>query len=198
MQYYYHRGRPFAGVFALVLILLTLLPTVAVACKNLDLNVGVIDSREGRLFAQMMATFIHERTAVKTGMYYFASREEMEAALEEKKVQIIVVDVADALAGLGETPSGDPAADFDRVRSRYRETTGYVWLDPFGFSGEAGQRAPVIRQQILEKFPALPRVLAKLTRSVSDEARSELLAAVGDDGDVNEVSERFLLRKRLI
>ncbi len=180
--------------------LFTMAPTPAGACRNLELNVGVIDSPEGRLFAQMISTFIHERTAVKTGMYFFSSREEMEAALEAKQVQIIVFDVNDALAGFGEEPSSDPEADYEKVKAQYRQEHRFIVLEPFAFSGEGqGLRVPVIREKILQKFPALPRVLAKLTRSIGDEARTELLGAVTEGrGDVAKVTEEFLLKRRLI
>jgi len=191
-----------AALGLLLTALITLFSALtAMACRNMELNVGVIDTPEGRVFAQMISTFIHERTAVKTGMYFFPSREELEAALGAKRVQIIVFDVRDALAAMGETPSADADVDYQKVKAWYRREHRFLVLEPFAFStAGTGPRVPVIREQILQKFPALPRVLAKLTRSIGDEARDELLGAIagGGEGDLAKMTEEFLLRRRLI
>jgi len=169
------------------------------ACKNLDLNVGILDTPEGHVFAQVIATFIHERTAVKTGIYFFKTNTELEAAIDAKKVQIIVEDVNDVLAMHGIEGHGGPVEDFEKVKTRYRTEKGLLWLESFDFTDVQGMRSPIIREKLLDKFPALPRVLAKLTRSISDAERELLLSAVNDDGvKPSNAAKNFLMAKRLI
>ncbi len=61
----------------------------AEACTNFPINVGVVDTPEGRIISQVVSVLINERTGVTVGLKYFKSPKEMYRKVAEGKLEIL-------------------------------------------------------------------------------------------------------------
>ena len=96
---------------------------------------------------------------------------------------------------------------FSSVKEFYQRDMNLVWLEPFGFSdagvlgGKGGKTpfvaAPVVRKDTLGKFPALPRVINKLSGKIDNKVMSRLVAESGN-GNAKKATRKFLKENRLI
>lgn len=167
------------------LVLSVALTTQSFACVNLDINVGTLDSSQGRMFAEILSIFIHERTGTKSIIKYYPDRETLHRAIAAGEVGLIVAEVN---------------GDLQSAKDSYRSDMQLVMLTPIGGSADTGSfQAPVLAKVVLEKFPALPRLLKKLSGKIDQKSADGLLASVQNDGKkLSRVAKDFLVSKRLI
>jgi len=184
--------------FPAVFLLVALVWSPAAACTNVELNVGVVDSPEGRLLAEIVSTLILERSGVRADLHFFKDSSELDAAAAEKKVDILVEHVGPALSVLGETSRNDPDRDLMTVKILYKRDKGLIWLKPFGFSDDSGPAGMVVSKEILDKFPGMPRVLGKLSGAIDNATRDELLERVRRGEKPSKVAKDFLVKRRFI
>ena len=90
------------------------------------------------------------------------------------------------------------------MRREYEQRFNLVWLEPWGMTGHAGRGsaaptlvAPVIRKDTLKKFPALSRLVNKLS-GVVDDATLARLVQESEKRPARDVAKQFLKDKRLI
>ncbi len=190
-------------MFVLLLLLMGVPLGNSSACVNLDINIGTIDSVEGKLFADIISTFIHERTGTKSIIRYYPNISELNEAIADKKIELILVNIADSLLADGQEVSRDAGANFATAKKIYKKGMQLVMLDSFGTvsddSGLSKAISPVLAPIVLEKFPALPRLLKKLLGKIDSETTSQLLALVRDQGEKSpRVAKDFLVAKKLI
>lgn len=170
------------------------------ACINLDINVGTIDSAEGRLFAQIISTFIHERTGTKSIIKYYPGVKELHEAIAGKEVELIVADISETLKNAGQLTSNGQEVDLQSAKEFYENDMQLVLLAPMSTgNGNTSLKSPVLAKIVLEKFPALPRLLKKLSGKIDAETTGQLLAFVRDKGEKPaRVAKDFLVSRRLI
>jgi osmoprotectant transport system substrate-binding protein len=89
------------------------------------------------------------------------------------------------------------------VKAAYEKEKGMVWLKPFGFTHTSGGSTPsytaaVLRLEILNNFPALPRVIGKLGSMINDEAYAGLMRSVESGEKPKKAARDFLKSKKLI
>jgi len=168
------------------------------ACVNLDINVGTIDTPEGRLYAAIVSTFVHERTGTKSIIKYFSNTDELYAAVTDKKVEMIVTDAQGAFQ-FGKQPAvTEKDAVFQAAQEIYKKEFGLILLKPFGRE-DGQQTSPMLAEIVLEKFPALPRLLKKLAGKIDAATSMKLIASVKEGGEKpGRVAKNFLVSKRLI
>ena len=167
------------------------------ACINKEINIGVVDTIEGKLYSELIATLILERTGVKVGRYYYKTVDELEKAVVEQKVEMILLNTSEALHQLGLQVGKTAREDYETVKAAYDEHKGMIWLRPFDFTTGDGFTAPVISQSILDKFPAMPRIIDKLSSKLDEETRTRLIAQV-QSMKTRRVAKDFLYENRLI
>ena len=102
-------------------------------CTNFPINVGVIDSVEGQIFAKIISTIIKERTGLRVGRKYFKSTTELYEAVDQKKIEILVENTTNAMRFVNKPVAHDPEKDFETVKIIYKKDKGLIWLKPFGF-----------------------------------------------------------------
>ncbi len=188
-----------------LLALLVILIQPAQGCVGRFLYVGALDQPEEKVMAEMLVLLINERTGTTVKVRYFENNEELYKALraeaEEERVDIIVEDTLDAAAVLGRTPGSDLDAEFTAVKQGYEEQLQIVWLNPFGFSAgkeSKSMSAPLLRLDVLNNFPLLPRVLNKLAGGIDDEAYQKLMEEAGKGEKPRNIARDFLESKRFI
>ncbi|MFZ2198870.1 MAG: glycine betaine ABC transporter substrate-binding protein, partial [Thermodesulfovibrionales bacterium] len=153
------------------------------ACVGRILNIGVTNSAEGQVFAEMLSTIISERTGTTVYTKFFKSPQELYEAVKVKKVDILIENTSRALQVLNRPADVNAKRAYDTVKIIYEKEKGLAWLKPFGFVNSNGAEsqsytATVLRVDVFSDFPALPRVIDKLGGMISDEAYVKMIKSV--------------------
>lgn len=213
-----HRGRKAAAwvVPAAAAAVLALLaagaPSTASACVGRTIVVGYYDSPEQVMVANILSVFIDERTGTTVRMTRFGSRDEAFEAMRRDRISLFADYSGIILSRFGgEDPGPDPEKNFSRVKELLNKKHNILWLEPFGYdrhfpSGGPGagakEAAPgaaglMLCKDSLSRFPALPRLLAKL-RGTLDNGTMEELLREADRSDPKAAARKFLKSRKLI
>lgn len=186
-----------------VVSLFFLIPT-PMACVGRILYVGALDTPESKLMAEILVTLINERTGTNVKIRYASNRSELYTAFkahdENKRIDIIVENTADALTHLQKARLANPDQEYAEVKKIYEKDLGVVWLMPFSFKSGAHPAisAPLIRQDVLTNFPLLPRILNKLSAAIDNETYSSLMGKINSGGKPKNVAKDFLRERKFI
>ncbi len=117
---------------------------------------------------------------------------------------MVIENPGRALKMLGR-PAADPKTAYETARKEFRTTLNLVWLEPFGFQDAGVARAntpafaaPIVRKDTLNKFPALPRVISKLSGKVDNGVMTRLITEGGGNGKTKKATRKFLKDNKLI
>ena len=189
----------------LALCTLAVWPAAIDACVGKTLFLGRLPGLEQEIMTEMFVWLVSERTGTSIEVKPFDDSRSTHSALEKAKIDIYLEDPIVALReilGLGKgLPGGNDVGSL--VRKEYKERFNLIWLEPWGPDGKAvegGQTAkvaPVIRRDTLKKFPALSRLVNKMS-GVIDGAVMEQLLAESSKNPVRQVTKKFLKEKKLI
>lgn len=167
---------------------------LAGACVGRTLHIGVPNTPQERLLAEMMSLLITERTGTAVKVQVYRDSRELYGAVKKGDVNLLVETPERALEVLGKPKAGDGAAR-EAIKSGYRSTLNLAWLEPFGGTPSY---APVLTVETLNNYPALPKLLAKLSGVLTNDACARLLKSA-DAGDTSRKAVRdFLKSKKLI
>ncbi len=190
-----------AAVLMLIGMFLCLagLPVQTGACINSEINVGVLDVPEGRIIGEILEVLILERSGVRPMVKYYADAGQLDAAVRNKKVEIILENTANALNLVNMTPKGDPGENLEIARTIYKRDKGLIWLKPLGYTEISGALTSVlVTEEIIKKFPGLPRVINKLSGRIDNKTIDRLAAEVRRGKKDRRVAKEFLVAQRLI
>ncbi|MBI5419442.1 MAG: hypothetical protein HZA60_05080 [Deltaproteobacteria bacterium] len=196
-----------ASLFALLVAAAVVLPGTnasrANACVGRTLHVGYFDSPDQVMVANILAVFIDERTGTTVKLSRFGSREEAFEAVRKDRISLYS-DYSSILLG---RLAPDEEKNLARLKEVLNRKYNVVWLESFGydryFSGKAyagekpGQAGLMLCKDALSKFPALPKLLAKLRGALDNETMASLLHEA-EKSDPKAVARRFLKSRKLI
>lgn len=173
------------------------------ACVLKMLTVGVLNSTEGQVMSEVLAVLINERTGTNVNTRFYKNTQELYEALKVKQVDIIIENTDTARQLLNRQADAGLSETFEAIKLAYEKEMGLIWLRPFGFLHGSGGRAqsntaPVIKAEVLNNFPGLPRVLDKLAGVITDEAYARLIKSVESGDKPKKAARDFLKTKRLI
>lgn len=196
-------------IAAAVVILGSLLTSApAFACVGRTIVVGYYDSPDQAVVANLLSVFIDERTGTTVQLQKFASRDEALTALKTDKISLYA-DYANVILAklLGGKPGADAAATVATLKDGLSRQHNVVWLEQVGYdryfsekakAGDApGQTGVMLCKDALSKFPALPKLIAKLS-GVLDNGTMERLVAESKSEEPKSVARRFLKSKKLV
>lgn len=178
------------------------------ACVGRTLYVGHYDSPDQLLVANLLSVFIDERTGTTVKLVRFTSRDDALEALKQDKVSLFV-DYSGVVLGKlgGGAPGPDPEKTFARLRELLNRKFNIVWLGPFGYDryfsekarngGDPGPAGVMLCKDALGKFPALPKLLGKLSGVLDNETMTALLKEA-EQSDPRSVARRFLKSRKLV
>ena len=181
------------------------------ACVGKTVFLGRMPGREQEVLAEMFTWMVSERTGTTIQTKSFSDSRTTHAALQTAEIDLYLEDQGVAMREiLGHPLSGTPLELRETVRREYEQRFNLVWLEPWGMTGRASQSAvtpaaaapttlvaPVIRKDTLKKFPALSRLVNKLS-GVVDDATLARLVQESEHRPAREVTKQFLKDKRLI
>ena len=105
-------------------LLLLLFVSGADACVGKTLNIGVVDSHEGQVLAEMLSAIISERTGTTANIRYYKSQQDIYQAVKAKQVDISVENTARALQLLNRPSEPDAKKAYEVVKSSYEKEKG--------------------------------------------------------------------------
>jgi len=178
------------------------------SCVGMTITIGYVDTPEYAAAAKILSTLIVERTGTSTELYPLEDLDAVHYALTDLELGIGLLPVgygAARLSSEGVEPTGDA---YDFVRSTYSKSKTLVWLRTLGFtapgedgwltSGAPSAVSPVVRKDIVQKFPAMPRLIEKMGGRLSPDKLGGVVAAIAAGTRTTTVARRFLEREKLI
>jgi osmoprotectant transport system substrate-binding protein len=189
--------------YLFTMLFLFILSPQAQACVGKILNIGVVNTSGGQVLAEMLSSLINERTGSTVAIRFYNSEQDLSAAMNVKQVDISVENTALALQFLHKPSESNVDKAYELVKAAYEKERGLVWLKPFGFMHSSGAEAPsytaaVLRIEVLNNFPALPRVIGKLGNILNDETYGKLIKSVESGEKPRKAARDFLKSKKLI
>lgn len=189
-------------VFIIIMTLTLFLPE-GHACVGKTLTIGVVNTSEGQVLAEMISTLITERTGTAVNVAFYENMQDLYEAVRVTKVDISIENTSRAMRVLNKPAEADVQKAYEIVKASYEKEKGLIWLKPFGFQKGGGDGTPsitatILRNEILNNFPALPRLINKLGSSINDDMYTKLMNSVETGRKPGSVARDFLKSKKLI
>jgi glycine betaine/choline ABC-type transport system substrate-binding protein len=184
--------------WALLLTIATLYLSPLDACVGKTLHIGVLDSPNELLLAELSAQLITARTGTTVKTDIFKTQKELYSSVKQGQTGMVIESTDRALEMAGRPKESGKGA-LDSARAEYRKSLNMVWLEPFGAGQGAGSPlyAPVVSSEVLNSLPALPRLLQKLSGVTADAGYIRLLKAKNDDRS-KKIARDYLKSRKLI
>jgi osmoprotectant transport system substrate-binding protein len=167
----------------------------AEACVGKTLYIGVTNSANELLFAEMISVLVNERTGTTVKIISYKDARALYSAVKKGEVGLLIENPERALKMLDKPAEGNAKAAYEAARKEYRKGLNLVWLEPFGGSQ---YYAPLLSVETIDNLPALPKLVNKLAGMVNDETCARLLRSVKPDEKTKKVARDFLKTKKLI
>jgi osmoprotectant transport system substrate-binding protein len=181
------------------------------ACVGKTVFLGRMPGRDQEILTEIFSWLVSERTGTTIQIKALPDSRSMHAALQAADVDLYLEDQSVALREILGQPAAGAGDQRETVRREYEQKFNLVWLEPWGMTGRPAQAAvagpggpaaggmvaPVIRKDTLKKFPALSRLVNKLS-GVVDNATLARLVQESEKRPARDVVKQFLKEKRLI
>jgi len=189
--------------FFLTVVFFLSVSVLSQACVGRILNIGIMQSANENLLAELVSVLLNERTGTTVKIKAFDSSEEIYNALKSEEIGVIIENTDHAMNMLNMQMSADIKRDYDVTKKAFKEQMNLTWLKPFGLlpredgKGEYYYSA-VLTEDVLINFPALPRVINKLKGIANDKRFDKVIKSVESGGKVKSIARDFLKKKKLI
>lgn len=175
----------------------------AESCVGKVLYIGILNSPDEQISAEMLSVFINERTGTTINIKYYKDSKELYSAIKKGEVAMLIENTDRAMEILGRKRPGDVKKAYDTAREEFKKKLNLVWLNPFAsLTGIEGKSrcyySPVITADVLNNFPALPRLVNKLGGIMDDEIFARMIKNVKSGEKPRKIARDFLKAKRLI
>lgn len=188
-------------VVLVIFTLLAVMATQARACVGKVLYIGVTNSPNDQLLAEMISVLVTERTGTSVKILTFKTGAEIYNAVRHGQVGLIIENTDHGLELVKRPREANAKTAFEIVKREHRKTFNLVWLEPLGTltgNGSSQLVAPVISLEILGNLPALPKLINKLTGIVNDNNYSRMVKMVKAEDKPNKLAREYLKAKKLI
>lgn len=189
--------------FFLIIVILLISVHKTDACVGRILFIGALNSPPEKLLSEMLSVVINERTGTTVNIKYYDNAKELYDAVKRDEVGILVENTDRALEILGEQTQLDGKDAYGILKEEYRKSLRLVWLEPFGFLTVDKNKpeyyyGPVITEDVLVNFPALPRVINKLSGVINDKTFSKMIKSLKSGKKPRKIARDFLKAKKII
>jgi osmoprotectant transport system substrate-binding protein len=190
-------------ILLLAILLLLISGSRADACVGRVLFIGSLQAPHEQLLSEMLSVLINERTGTTVNIKYYENSKELYDALKRNEIGIIVENTDRAIGMLGKKTGGNGEKDYGILKEEFRKNLALVWLEPFGYltshkNTPPQYYGPVITEDVLVNFPALPRVINKLSGVVTDKTLSKMILSMESGEKPQKIARDFLKAKKLI
>ncbi|MBI4826977.1 MAG: hypothetical protein HY807_11270 [Nitrospirae bacterium] len=186
-----------------LLVTVLLFTSAAEACVGKILNIGILNSVEENLLAELISVMVNERTGTTVNIKVYKDSKEIYNAVKNEEISIVIENTERALKILGLSGNESDAKAYDVSRDEFRSRLNLIWLKPFGIvnmEDDGGQYyyAPVITEDVLINFPALPRLINKLSDITLDKNYRGMIISIKRGEKARKAAKEFLKKKKLV
>lgn len=199
------RMRNFTMIVLAACLALLFVAGSAVACTGKKVVIGRTAAPQQEMLARLLMILIDKRTGTTVNEVVYDTPEAAHAALLKGDVDLgLEYTGVIQVSTLGQQPIADAAKLYAAVRKSYGADQNLLVLRPLGFDNRelapaqsANQGVVILRRETWKKFPALDRLIEKLSGVVDDQAIRQLQADAAATGDARKVASDFLRARKL-
>jgi glycine betaine/choline ABC-type transport system substrate-binding protein len=190
-------------VFAVLMT--AVLAASALACTGKTVTIARTADLQQEILAQMLVILIDARTGTTVDEKVYPTAEEAHAAVVGHDADIgIEYTGIIRTQTLGKEKIEDADKLYVAVKEEYDKNLNLLTLPPLGFSnqtldpkGDAGQAVIILRRDTWTKFPALDKLIAKLSGKIDAIAMQKLEERAANE-DLRTIVREFLRANRLL
>jgi glycine betaine/choline ABC-type transport system substrate-binding protein len=191
------KWKPGALLFSLaLLILLSVSP--ALPCVGKALTIGIVNSPQEIIYAELIAQMVIERTGTTVDIHTYKDVKELYGAVKKGEVGIIIENTERGMQEVALPAKENGRSAYEAVKLEYRERFNLIWLEPVSADGGSRYYAPVILVETMGNLPALPKLINRLTSALTEENYTKLTRAVKKAEKPRQVARDFLKANKLI
>jgi glycine betaine/choline ABC-type transport system substrate-binding protein len=168
------------------------------ACVGKVLAIGVVNTPQESVYAELIAQLVTERTGTTVKVLPYRDVRDLYIAVKKGEVGVIIENTERGLKQVERPRSGSGRAVYDQLKQEYRRSLNLVWLEPVASDGGSRYYAPVISAETMGNLPALPKLINRLTGVLTEESYGRLVHAAKGDEKPRRLARDFLKAKKLI
>jgi glycine betaine/choline ABC-type transport system substrate-binding protein len=174
-------------------VVLTMLAVVQLssACVGRTVHLGITGATNERLMAELASILIIERTGSTVQIDVYKDSTALYNAVKQGNVNVFFENTSRAAEVVG--MSKDSA--YAQIKGAYRTKYNLTWLDQFG---DSTKYVPVLTAETLATYPALPKLLNKLSGALGSDTYTRLVKSVDSADRTKKIAKDFLKGKKLI
>ncbi len=161
------------------------------ACVGRTVHLGISNAANERLLAELASLLIIERTGSTVQIDVYKDSNELYKAIKQGNVNVFFESPLRAAEVVGKPKD----STYDQIKREYRTKLNLTWLELFGGSTKY---APVLTAETLSTYPALPKLLNKLSGALANDTYTKLLKSVESPDKTKKVAKDFLKGRKLI
>ena len=178
-------------IFLLVVASVLAAVHLSSACVGRFVHIGISNSTNERLLAEMASLLISERTGSNVQIDVYKDSSDLYKAVKLGSVNVFFESTGRAAEVVGKPKD----APHSQIKSEYRTKLNLNWLELFGGTVKL---APILTTETLATYPALPKLLNKLSGALANDTYAKLLKSVESGDKPKKVAKDFLKGKKLI
>ena len=187
------------------ILLLAVFAAPTVACTGKTVTIARTADLQQEILAQMLVVLIDARTGTTVEEKVFPTAEEAHAAVlgHDADLGIEYTGVI-RVKTLNKGVIADPAALYIAVKEEYDQELNLLTLPPLGFNnrdlapeGSVAQAVIILRKDTWTKFPALDKLITKLSGKIDDAAMQKLEERAATE-EIRAIVRDFLRANRLL
>lgn len=187
------------------ILLLAVFAAPALACTGKTVTIARTGDLQQEILAQMLVILIDARTGTTVEEKVYPTAEEAHAAVlgHDADLGIEYTGVI-RVKTLNKSVIADPAKLYTAVKEEYDQELNLLTLPPLGFNntdlapeGSVAQGVIILRKDTWTKFPALDKLITKLSGKIDDAAMQKLEERAANE-EIRDVVRDFLRANRLL
>jgi osmoprotectant transport system substrate-binding protein len=179
--------RKFIFVFVVASILAAV--HLSSACVGRTVHLGISNAANERLLAEMASLLISERTGTTVQIDVYKDSAELYNAVKQGNVNVFFENTIRAAEVVGKPKD----STFDQIKREYRTKLNLTWLELSGT-----KYAPVLTTETMATYPALPKLLNKLSSALTNDTYAKLLKSAESGDKTKKVAKDFLKGRKMI
>jgi glycine betaine/choline ABC-type transport system substrate-binding protein len=177
--------------FLCAVALILFASNISSACVGRTVHLGITSVPNERLMAELASLLIIERTGSTVQIDVYKDTTELYKAVKQGNVNLFFENPQRGAEVVGKPKN----TLHDQIKSEYRTKLNLTWLELSSGSVSFG---PVLTAETLSTYPALPKLLNKLTGALANDNYAKLLKSVESPDKAKKVAKDFLKGKKLI
>ena len=176
-------------VFLCIAALILVAVHLSFACVGRTVHLGISNASSERLLAEMASLLISERTGTTVQIDVYKNSAELYNAVKQGNVNVFFENTVRAAEVVGKPKD----STLEQIKKEYRTKLNLTWLELSGT-----KYAPVLTTDTVATYPALPKLLNKLSGALTSDTYTKLLKSADSGDKTKKVAKDFLKGRKMI